>query len=209
MINGFWGRKVGMTQLFSGDRVVPVTLVDASSWVVVGHKTQGRDGYNALQLACPRKRYQGESFSTSWLKDKKHYFLFVKEVKVNEPVDSFEVGKTIDLSAYFAEGEKLDATGTTKGCGFAGVMRRHNFAGGRGSHGCKQGARPGSISSLRTCGKVFKGKGMPGHMGVDQKTMQNLYVIKILKEQNVLAVKGSIPGKAGSLVFLRKSRGKA
>ncbi len=209
MVNGFWGRKVGMTQLFSGDRVVPVTLVDASSWCVVGHKIENRDGYNAIQVACPRKRYQGETFSSSWLKDKKKYFLFVREIFTKQPSTDLEVGAGINFSTYFSEGEKVDVTGVSIGRGFAGVVKKHNFTGGRGSHGCKQGRRPGSNGGLRTSGKVIKGKGLPGHYGVEKKTIQNLDVVRILSEQNMVAVKGSFPGKSGSLVFIRKGRVKA
>ncbi len=209
MVNGFWGRKVGMTQLFSGDRVVPVTLVDASAWCVVGHKTKERDGYNAVQVACPRKRFQGETFSSSWLQDKKKYFLFVREIFTNEPATDFEVGKVLDFSTYFSEGEKVDVTGVSIGRGFAGVMKRHGFTGGRGSHGCKQGRKPGSNGGLRTSGKVIKGKRLPGHFGTVKKTILNLDVVKILAAENMVAVKGSFPGKSGGLVFIRKGQVKA
>lgn len=206
MVNGFWGRKVGMTQLFSGDRVVPVTLVDASSWCVVGHKTKERDGYEAIQVGCPRKRYQGETFSSSWLQDKKKYFLFVREIFTKQPSTELEVGTGINFSNYFSEGEKVDVTGISIGRGFAGVVKKHNYAGGAASHGSKQGRRPGSNGGLRTSGKVIKGKGMPGHLGAERKTMQNLDVVRILPEENMVAVKGSFAGKAGSLVFIRKGR---
>lgn len=209
MVNGFWGRKVGMTQLFSGDRVVPVTLVDASAWCVVGHKTKERDGYNAVQVACPRKRYQGETFSSSWLQDKKKYFLFVREIFTESPSAEFEVGMGFNFSTYFSEGEKVDVTGVSIGRGFAGVVKRLGYKGGRASHGCKMGRRPGSNGGLRTSGKVIKGKGMPGHHGAVKKTVLNLDVVKILAEENMVAVKGSFPGKSGGLVFIRKGRDKA
>ena len=205
MIGGFWGKKIGMTQLFSDNKVVPVTIIDVSSWYVTGIKTKERDGYCAVQIAKLRKRYEKESFSLDWLKEKKAYFLFIKEVALgDENPESFEIGKIAKFAETFSEGESVHVTGITKGCGFAGVMRRHNFAGGRGSHGSMTGKRPGSIGFIGKSGKVVKGKKLPGHMGVIQKTMQNLRMIKIMPDQNIVAVKGSIPGKAGSLVFVRR-----
>ena len=119
--------------------------------------------------------------------------------------DSITIGSQADFYNLFAEGEVINVTGITKGCGFAGVVRRHGFAGGRSSHGSMMGNRPGSIGFIGKSGKVIKGKALPGHMGVDKVTMRNLQMIKILQDQRAVAVKGSIPGKAGSLVFVRKA----
>lgn len=205
MIGGFWGKKIGMTQLFSDNKVIPVTVVDVSSWYITDIKTKERDGYCALQVARARKRYEKEEFSHLWLKNKKAYFVFIKEVPLSdEKVDGFEIGKIANFAETFSEGDIINVTGTTKGCGFAGVMRRHNFAGGKDSHGSMMGKRPGSIGFIGKSGKVVKGKKLPGHMGVDTRTMQNLKMIKIMPEQNVIAIKGSVPGKAGSLVFVRR-----
>ncbi len=204
MVGGFYGKKVGMTQLFSENQVVPVTIINVASWFVTDIKTQERDGYCAVQLAKVRKRYEGELFSASWLKKKKEYFLYVREVPVSVVPENVKVGDCADFYKDFVVGEKVDVSGVTKGCGFAGVMRKHNYAGGRNSHGSMMGRRPGSIGSLTKSGHVIKGKGLPGHMGVDNRTMQNLEVIKVITESNAIAVKGCVPGKAGSLVFVCK-----
>ncbi len=204
MVGGFYGKKVGMTQLFSENQVIPVTIIDVSSWYVTDIKTQERDGYYAVQLAKVRKRYEGEKFSPLWLKDKKEYFLFVREVPMTVAPVGVKVGAAADFFKHFIVGEKVNVSGVTKGCGFAGVMRKHNYAGGRASHGSMMGRRPGSIGSLTKSGHVIKGKGLPGHMGVNKRTMQNLEVIQVLAENNAIAVKGCVPGKAGSLVFVSK-----
>jgi len=204
MVGGFYGRKIGMTQLFSENQVIPVTIIDASSWFVTDVRTKERDGYYAVQLAKVRKRYEGEAFSPAWLKNKKEYFLYVREVPMTSAPEGVEIGTAADFFKLLAAGDIVDVSGTTKGCGFAGVMRKHNFSGGRKSHGDMMGRRPGSIGSLTKSGHVIKGKGLPGHMGVKKRTMQNLEIIKVITESNAIAVKGCVPGKAGSLVFVRK-----
>ncbi len=207
MVGGFYGKKIGMTQLFSENQVIPVTIIDVSSWYITDIKTQERDGYCAVQLAKTRKRFEGEEFAPEWLKNKKHYFLYVREVRLTEAPEGVVVGASADFFKSFASGEFVDVTGVTKGCGFAGVMKKHNYSGGSGSHGSMMGRRPGSIGSLTKSGHVIKGKGLPGHMGVDKRTMRNLEVIKVITESNAIAIKGSVPGKSGSLVFVRKRLG--
>ena len=204
MVGGFYGRKIGMTQLFSENQVIPVTIIDASSWFVTDIKTKERDGYYAVQLAKVRKRYEGEKFLPTWLKNKKEYFLYVREVPMTAAPEGVEIGTAADFFKLFNVGDVVDVSGVTKGCGFAGVMRKHNFSGGRKSHGDMMGRRPGSIGSLTKSGHVIKGKGLPGHMGVQNRTIQNLEIIQVISESNAIAVKGSVPGKAGSLVFVRK-----
>jgi large subunit ribosomal protein L3 len=206
MVGGFWGRKIGMTQLFSGNKVVPATVIDISSWYVTDIKTQERDGYHAVQVGKVKKRYGTEEFSLAWLKDKKVYFSFVREIPLQKPAEGLEIGKQADFYTLFNEGDAVDVSGITKGNGFAGVVRRYNYKGGRGSHGCTQGRTPGAIGGLTRSGKVIKGKGLPGHMGVKKRTMQGLEVVKVLKDDNAIVIKGSIPGKAGSLVFVRRGR---
>lgn len=206
MVAGFWGKKIGMTQLFSGNKVVPATVIDTSSWYVTDIKTQERDGYHAVQVGKVKERYEKEQFSPAWLKNKRAYFTFVREIPMKEPVEGLEIGKVADFYTLFNEGDSVDVSGVTKGAGFAGVVRRHNYTGGRGSHGCTLGRNPGSIGGLTRSGKVIKGKGLPGHMGVKKRMMENLEVVKVLKDDNAIVVKGSIPGKAGSLVFVRRGR---
>ena len=204
MVGGFYGKKVGMTQLFSENQVVPVTIIDVASWYVTDIKTQERDGYYAVQLAKVRKCYESEKFSPLWLKDKKEYFLYVREIPMDKAPEGLKIGSSADFFKHFAAGQIVDVSGVTKGCGFAGVMRKHNYSGGGKSHGNMMGRRPGSIGSLTKSGHVIKGKGLPGHMGVKNRTVQNLEVIKVITESNAIAVKGCVPGKAGSLVFVCK-----
>ncbi len=207
MVTGFWGKKIGMTQVFSekGNIVVPVTVIDLSRWFVTAIKTEQRDGYNAVQVGLTRKRYEQESFSVEWLKKTSKFFQYVREIRVQTAVaETVKIGQEADFAEQFAEGGFVDVTGITKGCGFAGVVARYNFRGGRGSHGSKLGSKPGSMGSLRARGKVIKGKKLPGHMGVAQRTMQRLEVVRIEKDSKYVLIKGSVPGKAGTIVYVQQ-----
>ena len=205
MIQGFWGRKVGMTQVFSDDnKVVPVTAVDASGWFVSQVKTEERDGYNAVQVVYPRKKYQSETFKSDWLKKKSEHFRWVKEIALSEITDDINIGKAFDFSNIVAEKETVDVVGVTKGCGFSGVIRRHGYAGGPKAHGSGFKRRPGSIGFMCATGKVIKGKGMPGHMGVEQRTSKNLEVVQVKTDDSLFLIKGSMAGKPGSLVYIRR-----
>lgn len=204
MIAGLWGRKKGMTQIFSGDAVVPVTVIDTGNWLVTAIKTEERDGYHALQLGHINKKYTDKAFSPMWVRKPKEYFTILKEVRFAKPVDGFVIGRSIDLEKALSAGDAVDAFGTTKGLGFAGVMRRHNFTGGRGSHGDKTGRKPGSVGSFCAEGKVMKGKRLPGRMGGKRHAVANLEIVKVDSENNIALIKGAVPGKAGSFVFLRK-----
>ncbi len=206
MLSGVWGKKIGMTQVFDGEVVVPVTAIDVNNWVVINSKTVERDGYNAVVVGCIKKRYLEQAFSSDWTKKQKLYFSFVREIKVKNIPEDLEIGKKADFHAELNEGDTVDVFGITKGCGFAGVVRRHNFAGGPASHGSTMGKRTGSLGGSCTQGKVIKGKAMPGHMGVRKRAAQGLRVVKKVDTPNpIMLVKGSIPGKAGSLVFIRKA----
>jgi large subunit ribosomal protein L3 len=204
-MKGLWGKKVGMTQVFANDKVIPVTVIDASDWIVTNIKTQVRDGYDAIQIGCLKKKYKEQQFADSWLKELKKHFTFVREVKVdNTAVENVVVGQTPDFFASLNEGEKVDVVGRTKGCGFAGVLRRHGFAGGPRTHGSCFKNIPGSMSFMRSQGRVIKGKRLPGHMGNKNHMVKNLPVVQIKADAKLILVKGAIPGKAGSLVFVRK-----
>jgi len=207
MVSGLWGKKIGMTQVFSKENaVVPVTVIDVDGWFVTNIKTVERDGYAAVQLGLLKKRYAGSSFSADWLKKPKKHFTFLREVRVKqEEVQSLPaIGTVVDFAPFLEEGVLVDVFGISKGCGFAGVIRRHNFAGPPASHGSTMGNRTGSIGTFATQGKVIKGKAMPGHMGATKDVAKNLEVIKIDQDAKVILVKGSVPGKSGSLVFVRK-----
>jgi large subunit ribosomal protein L3 len=206
MMKGLWGKKVGMTQVFANDKVVPVTVIDASDWVVTNVKTQVRDGYEAIQIGCLRNKYKEQPFSDNWLKKLGTHFAFIKEVKVDNAAENITIGQTPDLFASFSEGDKVDVVGKTKGCGFAGTVKRHGFGGGPRSHGSDFGKIPGSMSFMRSQGRVIKGKRLPGQMGNKNHMVKNLSIVQINPDAKVILVKGAIPGKAGSLVFVRKAQ---
>jgi len=207
MVSGLWGKKIGMTQVFSKENtVVPVTAIDIAGWFVTNVRTVERDGYAAVQLGRVKKRYEGISFSADWLKNLKKYFSFVREVRVKTqdqgslPV----VGQALDITTILQEGQVVDVFGTSKGCGFAGVVRRHNFGGPPKTHGHTMGKRTGSIGSYCSVGKVIKGKAMPGHMGAKSRMVKNLEVVRVDHDAKIVLVKGAVPGKSGSLVFVSK-----
>ncbi len=205
MITGIWGRKIGMTQIFANDKVVPVTAINIADWYVTNIKTVQRDGYNALQVGSVKDRYKDEKYSMDWIKTPNRYFSFIREIPLEKETTDFVVGKRIDFSQLVQLGELVDVRSKTIGKSFAGVVKRHNFAGPPASHGSTMGNRPGSIGSLVKSGHVVKGKRLPGHMGCDNQMMRNLEIVMVEAATKTLLVKGSIPGKAGSLVFVRKA----
>lgn len=201
-MNGIWGKKIGMTQLFvSDEKLVPVTVIDLNNWVITGHKTVERDGYNAVQVSYIRPKYQVQNFDATWLAHKKRYFMLSREIACadNKP----EIGSPL-TAEILAANDIVDARGISIGRGFAGVIKRHGFSGGRASHGGKLGRRPGSLSFMRRQGRVIKGKRMPGHYGVVQHCIRNITVVQVDPLARLVMIKGSTPGKAGSWVELRK-----
>lgn len=205
-MTGLWGKKIGMTQVFAENKVVPVTVINIADWYITNSKTAERDGYNAIQMGCVRSKYREQEFTQDWLKNLKKYFNFVREVKLNKHPDEMgvEVGKPADFATALKTGDKVDAFGKSIGRGFAGVVKRHGFAGSPASHGARMGNRPGSMSWMRSQGRVVPGKRLPGHLGNVQKVIRNLEVVTIKPEDNIILIKGSVPGKSGSLIFLRK-----
>jgi large subunit ribosomal protein L3 len=205
MINGIWGRKVGMTQLFSKGVVVPVTAIDVGDWIVSGIKRKDRDGYNAIQIGCLRKRYRSVDFNQNWLKNKKKYFLYTREAHCTEAkVTEVVLGQKATFFDEFAiQGKKVDVTGWSRGLGFAGVYKRHGFGGAAKTHGSMMGKRPGSIGFTRSSGEIMRGQMMAGHAGCDRVCVKNLEIAAAVKEHNIVMVKGSVPGKSGSLVFIK------
>ena len=218
MVNGLWGKKIGMTQLFSDENIViPVTVIDVADWYVTQVKTVETDGYNAIQLGQVKKKYASEPFSTDWLRKPKTYFSALREVPYSpeetpteegseEESKGIRVGQPADEALVLQKGDIVDVFGTSKGHGFQGVVKRHGYAGGPKSHGSTFGRIPGAMSFMTACGKVIKGKALPGHMGVDRVAVKKLDVISVEPEARIVCVKGSIPGKSGSLVFVRKCR---
>lgn len=206
MLRGIWGKKIGMTQAFAQNNVVPATVIDIGHWFITNIKTVGRDGYAAIQVGLLRKKYYGKEFDNEWLKNNKRYFAAVKEIKASEQdLVDVHVGKPFDMGALLEAGSVVHVFGITKGKGFQGVVKRHGFSGGRASHGPRFGRWPGSLSFMRSQGRVIKGKKMPGHDGVVRRVVRNLEVLFVKEDACIAVVKGSVPGNAGSLVFMEKA----
>jgi len=198
------GRKIGMSRIFDeSGRVVPVTVIEAGPCYVVQIKTAQKDGYNAIQLgfgAAKRvnKPQRGHLKDTGSLRH-------LHEVRTDD-VTRYQVGQVLNTS-LFKVGDLVDVIGTSKGKGFAGVMKRHHFAGGPATRGQSDRPRhPGSIGSTNIPGWVRKGMRMGGHMGAAQVTVQNLKVVMVDPERNVLVVMGGVPGAANGVLFVRKAR---
>lgn len=207
MLNSIVGKKVGMTQLFGKDgQVIPVTVIDASNWIVTQIKTKEKEGYSALQLGLLRKKYRKKAFDINWLKNKKNYFLHVKEVVITDAAsDKLKIGQEIKLEDFdLKEDNTVKVMGRSRGLGFQGVVKRWGFAGGGASHGSKFHRAPGAIGSMRTQGEVIKGKRLPGHQGNASVTVEGLKLVRIDKSNGCLFLKGAVPGKKDSLVIVSK-----
>ena len=202
------GEKLGMTQVFDDEaRAIPVTIIKAGPVRVTQIKRAGTDGYDAIQIAFKEmagkqvNRATAGHFAKSSTPPAKH----VVEVHVDDP-DQFELGQEIGIGDVLAEGQKADVTGITKGKGFAGVMKRHNFAGQGASHGAHKVHRaPGAIGACATPARVHKGKRMPGRMGGEKVTMMNLDVVKVDAERNVVMLRGAVPGPKGAVLVMREA----
>ena len=200
------GKKVGMTQIFDEKgRVVPVTVIEAGPCVIAQVKSVETDGYNAIQLGfgdvkeSKLNKPEKGHFAKANIAPKKH----LREFRVDS-VDGITVGTELTVSE-FAEGDKLDIQGTSKGKGFQGVIKRHGQHRGPMGHGSMYHRRQGSMGPTSTPGRVFKGKKLPGHMGRVTVTIQNLDVIKVDNDKNVVLVKGSVPGPKGAILKLKTS----
>ena len=204
MIQGFLGRKIGMSQVFREDgRVVPVTVIEAGPCTVTQVKTTENDGYEAVQLGFGQTKKANKPMR-GHLKGGQPV-RYLKEVKADDP-NEFEVGQTISVD-IFEEGEKIDIIGRSKGRGFAGTIKRWGFGGGPRTHGQSDRARaPGSIGGGTTPGKVFKGLKMPGHMGNVRTTAKRLEIIRVDTDRNLLLVKGGVPGGPNGLVQIRRAK---
>ena len=204
-MKGILGKKLGMTQIFTEEGiVVPVTVVEAGPNVVTQVKTVEKDGYNAIQVGFEdakekslNKPQKGHLAAANVLK--KH----LKEFRV-DAVEEFTVGQEIKAD-LFAAGEKIDVTGTSKGKGFQGPIKRHGQSRGPESHGSRYHRRPGSMGACSFPGRVFKNKKLAGHMGSVKVTVQNLEVVRIDAEKNLILVKGAIPGAKGSVVTVKEA----
>jgi len=204
MVTTILGRKLGMTQVWSeGDKLVPVTVIEAGPCVVSQVKTVARDGYSAVQIGFGdiKESKVNKPMAGHFAKGKVEPKAHLAEIRLDEG-DTAKVGQKITVDA-FADAKAVHVSGTSKGKGFAGVMKRHNAKGGPGGHGSHFHRAPGSVGQCATPSRVFKGLGLPGHMGAETVTTRNLEVVKIDSEQNLLIVKGAVPGGKGSLLTIR------
>jgi large subunit ribosomal protein L3 len=205
-VKGIIGKKIAMTQIFSEDgKMIPVTMLEVGPCVITQIKTAEKEGYNALQLGFGDVRQKKVNsamsghFKNSGNEPKRH----LAEVRVAD-VSSYQLGQEL-TAELFSKGEHVDVIATSKGKGFAGVMKRHNFSGGPGSHGAHFHRAPGSIGQAATPSRVFKGTKLPGRMGNAKVTALNLEVVDVKPERNLLLVKGSVPGPDGRLLMVRES----
>jgi large subunit ribosomal protein L3 len=207
MSRGLLGKKLGMTSLFLPDgRFVPVTVIQAGPCVVTQIKTEATDGYNALQLGFEEKRASrtNKPLSGHFVKSGGTCFSHMREFDVDDPA-SFDLGQSLGTD-LFQVGEKIEVVGTSKGRGFAGVMKRNGFGGGRKTHGSKSHRIPGSVGCSAWPARVFRGKKLPGHYGVDRKTVRNLEIVDIRPDQNLILVKGAVPGSKSGMVQINKPK---
>ncbi|MBI4774487.1 MAG: 50S ribosomal protein L3 [Deltaproteobacteria bacterium] len=206
MVQGLMGIKLGMSRIFLGEGIaVPVTVLKIGPCKVVQKKEQDRDGYTALQLGfLPKKEKRTTKpllghFNAAGVEPMAH----LKEFPVDD-ADGYDVGQELGVG-LFAPGDFVHVTGKSKGRGFAGVIKRHGFSGGKATHGCKTHRSPGSVGCSAYPSRVMRGKRMPGHMGDQQTTIKNLLVLDVRPEQDLMIVRGAVPGSRNSLVTVRKA----
>ena len=204
-MKGILGRKIGMTQVFTkSGKLIPVTVVSVEPNVVTQIKTKENDGYEAIQLGFDTKREKLATKASAGHAAKanttpKRFYREIKGVDLN----SYSLGQEVKVD-LFTPGEVVDVTGTTKGKGFQGVIKRHNQSRGPMGHGSHYHRRPGSMGTMRPM-RVFKGKKLPGHMGMLTVTIQNLEVVAVDLENNVILIKGNVPGAKNSLVIIKSA----
>jgi large subunit ribosomal protein L3 len=203
---GLIGKKIGMSQIFDQNgRVIPVTLVKAGPCTVVQKKTIETDGYTSIQIGfeeVAEKKVKKPQIG-HFKKHNSKYFRYLKEFRLADEA-AFAQGDTLDLQ-IFALNEKIKVIGTSKGKGFQGGMKRHGFHGFEQSHGVHESFRgPGSVGQCAQPSRIFKGQKMAGHMGAERVTVKNIKIVKIDLEQNLIMVKGAVPGHNNSIVYLSK-----
>lgn len=204
MINAIYGKKIGMTQLFDEDgKVIPVTVIEAAPNKVCQVKTTATDGYEAVQLGFGTIKEQkvNKPMAGHFAKQGVEPVRYLREVRVTDGAEH-TVGEEATV-ANFADVKKVDVTGTSKGKGFAGVMRRYGFGGGPGGHGAHFHRAPGSVGQCAYPSRVFKGVRLPGHMGCDTVTTKNLEVVRVDEDMNLIMLKGAVPGGKNGVVRIR------
>jgi large subunit ribosomal protein L3 len=205
MEKGLIGRKRGMTQLFLDDGgQIPVTVIEAGPCTVVGIRTKATHGYDALQLGFePKAKGVNKPLAGHFKKSGLTPMRVLREMRI-EKVEAYQVGQTLTVD-LFRPGELVDVTGVTKGKGFQGGVKRYGWSGGDSTHGSMFHRAPGSIGASSDPSRVWPGHHLPGRMGGDRRTVLSLPVVRVFREQNLLIVRGAVPGATGSLVMVRKS----
>ncbi|MFA6309789.1 MAG: 50S ribosomal protein L3 [Clostridia bacterium] len=201
------GKKVGMTQIFDDKGlVIPVTVVEAGPCTVVQNKSVENDGYSAVKVAFSEiaERKLSKPLKGLFTKNKLATKKYLKEFRL-DGTSEFEIGKDIIVTDMFNAGDRVDVSGVSKGKGFQGIIKRWGQSGGPETHGSMYHRRPGSMGAGTSPGRVFKGKKLPGHMGVDKITVQNLEVVKADGERNLLLIRGAVPGPKGGLLIIKNS----
>ena len=198
------GEKLGMTQVFKDDLMIPVTVIKAGPCVVTQLKSAEKDGYKAVQLGYGELKAgrANQPMQGHFKKASCEPTRFLAELPLDP--DEYKTGQKIKVD-IFEEGDHADVTGVSKGKGFAGVVKRWGFAGGPASHGSRFHRAPGAIGQCASPSRVFKGKKMPGRMGGDRVTVQNLQVVVVDRDKGLLLVKGAVPGAKGTMVLIRES----
>lgn len=204
-MKGMLGRKLGMTRVYAdGLRVVPVTLVDLDSCYVLQRKTVEHDGYAAVQLGVGSRKRVTKPLR-GHLKKARLDHVPAKLIELRgELGEDVKPGQKLDVSGFFEPGDKVDVIGWTKGRGFAGGMKRHNWHGGPRTHGSNHHRRAGSVGQTTTPGRILKGHSMPGHYGNERQTVRNLQVLKVDSERKLIYIKGSVPGPTGGVLIVKK-----
>lgn len=201
-MKGIIGKKLGMTQVFAEDgRLVPVTVIEAGPAKVVQKKEKDKDGYNALQIgfdAIRKEKNVTRPMKGHFKKNSTPAYRIVREISM----EGFNSGDDVTVD-IFSRGEKITVTGKSKGKGFQGVMKRHNYRGGPGSHGSMFNRAPGSVGASASPSRVWKNTALPGHMGDERVTVKNIEIFDVRKEQNLLLVKGAVPGANGGYVIIK------
>ncbi len=206
MVDALYGKKIGCTQVFrdNGDAVY-VTAIEAEPCVVVQVKNKESHGYNSLQVGVGQVKEKKVTKPARgvFVKNKVDLKKYLREIRVEDFDKEYKPGDSIDLT-IFKPGDKVKITGKSKGKGFAGVIKRHNFQRGRMSHGSHAHRIPGAVGMCATPAKILKGKKMPGRLGGKKTTLSGSEIVDVITDDNVILVKGSVPGAKGSMVYLRK-----
>jgi large subunit ribosomal protein L3 len=201
---GLLGKKIGMTRVYNEmGAIIPVTVIEAGPCKVLQVKSEASDGYNAIQVGFGIKRANRitKPLAGHFSKADTEGYYNIREFRVQNPED-YQIGQDINVSELFKTGDVIDVQGISKGKGFQGVMKRHGFSGGPGGHGSKFHRRPGSIGMSAWPGRVVKGKKLPGRMGTDTVLKKNVLIVDIRDDENIILVKGPVPGAKQGLLKL-------